>query len=440
MHHETRLLNSIENNTDYTESFKDLTKAYNSYTKRLENRTRTRLTKLQCLNRLQTYNPIDYDILLGGDPKGSTKEAREEANRLQDYLQSTSYSLATKKSYIKAVKLLSRCMMKDPESGKWVEDTEMLSEGAVYPRSTRWLKQTIPAKAIRKTPEETLTQDEIDRIIEQLPLASFDRSFALIQLCRNVGLRGGELLALKYSSFEFKNGIAVAVNVPKEIKEIGWIAKTGSRSLPLSVAQVPVTKWLEKLKASSSLEDPWFCSHVFTFEPVSMTALFDPIKDAAKRAKISESKRIHSLGFRSATASHLYNSGVPTQDIKKFMGWGMTSTMVDQYVVESTDNLARSVNAAFGATDMVEAPRGIEMVKCYNCNQQTPNTSDHARCQHCYVQLVPVNRQESEAEFMQRVATATAIATAEALETEMQNLKEGAKVTGDYYNTHSDFS
>ena len=128
LHHETRLLNSIENNTDYTESFKDLTKAYNSYTKRLENRTRTRLTKLQCLNRLQTYNPIDYDTLLGGDPKGSTKEAREEANRFHDYLQSTSWSLATKKSYIKTVKLLSRCMITDPESGKWVEDTERVGE------------------------------------------------------------------------------------------------------------------------------------------------------------------------------------------------------------------------------------------------------------------------------------------------------------------------
>ena len=76
---ENKLWNSIENNDTFTDSFKELIKAYNSHTKRRNNRERTRLTKLQVIYRLQKNHQVNYDVLLEGDPKGSTKEAREES-------------------------------------------------------------------------------------------------------------------------------------------------------------------------------------------------------------------------------------------------------------------------------------------------------------------------------------------------------------------------
>jgi len=356
-----------------------------------DNGLRTRTDKINCLYRACSWGDARLDLLLGGD----INVGRKECEKIHAWVKGKYSKGHTIRNYVRRVKKVSQCVYKDPDSGTWEKNYELIEEED-FPKATRWLKYTVPAKEQRKSEKETLTRDEIDLIAGHLDPMSLLRSTAILYLCADTGARKSEVEVLCRSNFTFENGVPVTVYIPP-FHESGWEVKTFERTIDLTTSRIPVQRWLSELDKLSDLEDPYFLSHTITGDPLisGMGRAMIPIKKAAERAGIDPRKRITPTGLRSSSATFLYDQGVPTAHLKQHHGWNTTSKMVNNYVVSSDNGVSDSILIANGMAPSSKAPPKPKIVTCYNCKQETPLNSKAAFCINCSVHLIPADRTPS---------------------------------------------
>ena len=371
-----------------------------------DNGLRTRTDKINCLYRCCAWGDARLDLLLDED----VKVGRKECEKIHSWVKGKYSKGHTIRNYVRRIKKLSQCVYQDPDSGTWEKNYELIEEED-FPKSTRWLRYTVPAKEQRKSEKETLTRDEIDLISGHLDLMTLIRSNAILYFCADTGARKGEVEVLRQSNFTFENGVPVAVHIP-QFHESGWEVKTFERTIDLTISRIPVQRWLSELGEISDADDPYFISHYVTGDPLSsgMAGGMAPIKKAAKRAGIDPRKRITPTGLRSSSATFLYDQGVPVAHLKQHHGWGTTSKMVNNYVVSSDNGVSDSILIANGMAPSSKAPPKPKTVTCYNCNQETPLNSESAFCINCSVHLVPADKTPSAREqFLSDVVEAVMI-------------------------------
>jgi len=117
-----------------------------------DNGLRTRNDKINCLYRCCSWADARLDLLLGED----VKVGRKECERLFAWVKGKHTEPHTIRNYVRRIKKLSQCVYQDPDSSKWEKNYELIEEKD-FPKSTKWLKYTVPASVDRKTAEETLT-------------------------------------------------------------------------------------------------------------------------------------------------------------------------------------------------------------------------------------------------------------------------------------------
>lgn len=175
-----------------------------------------------------------------------------------------------------------------------------------------------PANKGKKYPAETLTPDEVRRL-----MAGFGRGHAGIRnraltgVMVRSGLRVAEALALEVKDVDLARGtIQVLHGKGDRRRVVGIDAQTGAL----------VQLWLDRRRKLGIRGAPLFCvfSQGSKGRELSSAYVREAFKEAAQRAEIE--KRVHPHGLRHTFASELAREGVPLHIIRKLLGHGDLAT------------------------------------------------------------------------------------------------------------------
>lgn len=236
-----------------------------------------------------------------------------------------------------------------------------------YPERVKWIKTT-HRKNKKKIPDELLTMDEIEKMIEA---ADNLRDKALISLISESGVRIEELLTLQIKHITFDEfGAIMRVNE----------GKTGMRRVRL-VASVPyLANWIENHHFKGNLDAPlWIkIGAINQDEIVHYENARRIIKTLAKKAGIN--KRVHPHLFRHSRATDLAEHFTDSQ-LDEYFGWVPGSFMPSTYVHLSGKHLDRAILELNGIkvekNQKREEPR---IKKCHRCKEINPSKGKFCYC------------------------------------------------------------
>jgi site-specific recombinase XerD len=215
-----------------------------------------------------------------------------------------------------------------------------------------WVKTTIRGNEMRVLPEQVLTPEDVEKVIE---VARTSMQKALIATLYDTGCRVGELLKLKIGSVRFDQyGVQIIVE-----------GKTGPRRVRGILCTSALKSWLEQHPLKDNPEAPlWLAKNM---NPLSWNAVRKLVKRLAKKAGIN--KPVHPHAFRHARATFLASKLTEAQ-LKEYFGWTQSSRMASVYVHLSGRDVDKALLKAHGIEVEEEKPRKIELTKtCPRCGE-----------------------------------------------------------------------
>ena len=180
----------------------------------------------------------------------------------------------------------------------------------------------IGVKDEHKLPEELLTPEEIEKLVENCDNL---RDKALIAVLYESGCRIGELLSLKIKHVEF-NHYGARLIIPD--------GKTGSRRI-LIIDSVPLLQdYINSHPLKDSESSLWLTNFNRKtdngkWSRMNQSAVIRILKITARKAAIN--KRIYCHLFRHSRATHLASLFTEAQ-MKEYFGWTQASNMASVYV------------------------------------------------------------------------------------------------------------
>jgi site-specific recombinase XerD len=182
-----------------------------------------------------------------------------------------------------------------------------------FPDVVRWVKLDIK-KRDRHLPEELLTNEELDMIIENCKSI---RDKAFIAILAESGARIGEIASMKIKHISFESYGA----------RLTLYGKTGSRRILVSRSAKILKEWIG-MHPFNNVQD----SYLWPADDgrlICYNALRKVMKKAALKAGIQ--KRIYPHLFRYTRATQLANI-MSDQVMKQYLGWDKNSNMHEIYI------------------------------------------------------------------------------------------------------------
>jgi len=221
-----------------------------------------------------------------------------------------------------------------------------LNGGEEHP-ATKWIKTTLK-RYDRKLPDDMLTQDEVQRIIDT---ATNKRDKAIIALLWDIGARIGELGNLRIKDVKHDDiGISILVT-----------GKTGQRRVRAVWSVDYLNDWIKDHPGKNDPEAPmWFkfAKRTTELEPMQYSTIRMRLNKLAKRAGIN--KKIHPHLFRHSRCTYMANYLTEAQ-MNVYFGWVQGSDMPSVYVHLSGRDIDDAILKANGVTEK-GAPR-IEYIQ-----------------------------------------------------------------------------
>jgi len=205
------------------------------------------------------------------------------------------------------------------------------------------------------TPDQLLTDEEIDCLIRHAPTA---RDKALIACLTDSGARKGELLSTTISDAKFD-----------EYGCLLWLreGKTGPRPARLIFASSYLRQWLEIHPRKEDPDAPIFCSFREPYNLISRSGLYQQIAIIGKTAGIK--KRINPHSFRHARATDLAKKLKSEQKLKAVLGWKANSQMANIYIHLSANDINAAMLEASGLKLPEEEEEKPRVLKCPRCKE-----------------------------------------------------------------------
>ncbi len=205
------------------------------------------------------------------------------------------------------------------------------------------------------TPDQLLTDEEIDCLIRHAPTA---RDKALIACLTDSGARKGELLSTTIADAKFV-----------EYGCLLWLreGKTGARPVRLIFASSYLHQWLEIHPRKEDPDAPIFCSFREPYNLISRSSLYQQIAIIGKAAGIK--KRINPHSFRHARATDLAKKLKSEQKLKAVLGWKANSQMANIYIHLSANDINAAMLEASGLKLPEEEEEKPRVLKCPRCKE-----------------------------------------------------------------------
>lgn len=205
------------------------------------------------------------------------------------------------------------------------------------------------------TPDQLLTDEEIDRLIQHAPTA---RDKALIACLSDSGARIGELLSTTIADATFdEHGCLL------------WLreGKTGARPARLIFASSYLRQWLEIHPRKENSDAPIFCSSREPYGVISRSGLYEQLTIIGQKAGIKKRTNPHS--FRHARATDLAKKLKSEQKLKAVLGWKANSQMANIYIHMSANDVNAAMLEAAGIKVPEEEEQKIRVIKCPRCKE-----------------------------------------------------------------------
>lgn len=205
------------------------------------------------------------------------------------------------------------------------------------------------------TPDQLLTDEEIDRLIKHAPTA---RDKALIACLSDSGARIGELLSTTIADATFdEHGCLL------------WLreGKTGARPARLIFASSYLRQWLEIHPRKENSDAPIFCSSREPYGVISRSGLYEQLTIIGQKAGIKKRTNPHS--FRHARATDLAKKLKSEQKLKAVLGWKANSQMANIYIHMSANDVNAAMLEAAGIKVPEEEEQKIRVIKCPRCKE-----------------------------------------------------------------------
>lgn len=224
-----------------------------------------------------------------------------------------------------------------------------------------------------KTPDDLITRDELNLLIENSKNA---RDRALFSLLYDSGCRIGEIINLKIKDLGFDEYGAV-INVT---------GKTGFRRVRIVGDSIPYLRaWLNNHPFKDNVDSYLFCnlSDKIRGRILTYHNIYSIIRETKRRAGIN--KRIHPHLFRHTRAT-LLASKVPEAPLENQMGWVHGSKQTRTYVHLSMRDQDKAILKAYGIDlkedDVIKDQKPKECPRCH-----TLNPSNAKFCTNCWLPL-----------------------------------------------------
>jgi len=227
------------------------------------------------------------------------------------------------------------------------------------------------------TPDQLLTDEEIDCLIHHAPTA---RDKALLACLTDSGARIGELLSTTISDAKFD-----------EYGCLLWLreGKTGARPARLIFASSYLRQWLEIHPRKEDPDAPIFCSFRAPYNLISRSGLYQQIAIIGKAAGIK--KRINPHSFRHARATDLAKKLKSEQKLKAVLGWKANSQMANIYIHLSANDINAAMLEASGLKLPEEEEEKPRVLKCPRCKEIIDK-----KAQFCFRCGLPLTIESSE--------------------------------------------
>jgi integrase len=248
--------------------------------------------------------------------------------------------------------------------------------GKINPKLAGCIK-TKKAQHSSITPDQLLTDEEIDCLIRHAPTA---RDKALIACLTDSGARKGELLSTTIADATFD-----------EYGCLLWLreGKTGARPARLIFASSYLRQWLETHPRKEDPDAPIFCSFRKPYNLISQSGLYQQIAIIGKKAGIK--KRINPHSFRHARATDLAKKLKSEQKLKAVLGWKADSQMANIYIHLSANDINAAMLEASGLKLPEEEEEKPRVLKCPRCKEIMDKKS-----QFCFRCGLPLTTESSE--------------------------------------------
>jgi len=210
------------------------------------------------------------------------------------------------------------------------------------------------SKSDLRLPEDILTQDEVELLVEN---ASNLRDKALIAVMYETGARRGELIDLQLKHVVFDEYGAV-ITLPK--------GKTGARRVRIVWSVGYLRNWMENHPVKEKDAVLW-ASFRDPTKTLEYCTLFNGLKNIAKKAGIT--KRVNPHSFRHSRATHLA-SVLTEHQLKQYLGWTSGSAMAGRYVHLSGRDTDDSIKKMYGIeVEETEIGPKLKVLKCPRCKE-----------------------------------------------------------------------
>lgn len=320
------------------------------------------LSQIRAAKYIESLKKID--LYLGKAFESATKE---DIQRVAVEIETSSYSGWYKHDLKVALKKFY----------KWLRGTDD------YPEEVRWLKTTV-RNLNRKLPEELVTQEEADRMIQ---CADNARDRAFVAVLFDSGCRIGEIGTLQVKHVEFdKYGAAIIVS-----------GKTGMRRVRLVPSVPSLAQWLSFHWRRSDPDAPLWLSFEKRkgIDHLTYGGASSMLKHLAAKANVT--KRLYAYLFRHASATFWADKLTEAQMCERF-GWVQGSRQAATYVHLSGRNVDDSVLRTYGLKkDQSEPESKLTPRTCPRC--RTDNEAAAKFCTSCGMALDPIAAKEAESEL-----------------------------------------
>lgn len=279
---------------------------------------------------------------------------------------------ATKEDVERAVARLNHLKLSD-EVSRSINVTiksfykQCFGDGEFYPQPVRWIKTSIN-KSHKLLPEDILTEDEIEKMLET---ANNPRDKAIISLLFDSGIRIGELLSLRKKDVELGGG---------QSKHVMVTGKTGMRQIPIHFSVPYLAQYLNLVKDLKPNQTLWWNLKQSNIKgELSYGGVLKMLKEVATASGIE--KRIYPHLFRHSRAS-FYANKLTEQQLKVFFGWTGASSMAATYVHLSGRDIDNAVLVANGLKpqDTIKETK-LKVKECQTCKMT--NSLDSIYCTRC---------------------------------------------------------
>ena len=249
----------------------------------------------------------------------------------------------------------------------------LLGEDSEYPRCVKFIKIGNSHPSQRKKPEDMISENQIQKIIEN---SLNHRDKALFSLLYDSGCRIGELLTLKIKDVKFDDfGAMILVS-----------GKTGVRQVRIIGDSIPLLRsWIEVHPDLNNKDSFLFCgiSGSTIKKQMNYHEVYSSLRKTLKRAGIQ--RRIHPHLFRHTRGTILASKAIGNAPLESQMGWVHGSRQTATYIHLSGKEQDMAILKAYGFNIEDEESQEKKPIKCPRCGEL--NISTAKKCKKCWIPL-----------------------------------------------------